>query len=252
MKFHFLSSKNTEAKNTDKKLTELFGQNSVEDADYIIPIGGDGLLLKSFHNFNKLNKPFFGINFGSIGFLMNNLSNENLNDMITNAKKSTFKPLKMTAQSVNNEIFEAYAYNEVSLMRQTHLASKIKIKINEKVKMEELICDGVLLSTSAGSTAYNLSAHGSILPLDSNILALTPISAFRPRRWRGALLSEISKIDFEVLNNDERSSSVTADNVEFRDISRVNIVSSDENKCTVLFDSKHSIEDKILNEQFNF
>ena len=252
MKFHFLSSKNTEAKNTDKKLIEVFGQNSVEDADYIIPIGGDGLLLKSRHNFNKLNKPFFGINFGSIGFLMNNLSNENLNDMITNAKKSTFKPLKMTAQSVNNEIFEAYAYNEVSLMRQTHLASKIKIKINEKVKMEELICDGVLLSTSAGSTAYNLSAHGSILPLDSNILALTPISAFRPRRWRGALLSEISKIDFEVLNNDERSSSVTADNVEFRDISRVNIVSSDENKCTVLFDSKHSIEDKILNEQFNF
>ena len=252
MKFHFLSSNNPEAKNTEKKLIELFGQNSVEDADYIIPIGGDGLLLKSLHNFNKLNKPFFGINFGSIGFLMNNLSNENLNDMITNAKKSTFKPLKMTAQSVNDEIFEAYAYNEVSLMRQTHLASKIKIKINEKVKMEELICDGVLLSTSAGSTAYNLSAHGSILPLDSNILALTPISAFRPRRWRGALLSEISKIDFEVLNNDERSSSVTADNVEFRDISRVNIVSSDENKCTVLFDSKHSIEDKILNEQFNF
>ena len=252
MKFHFLSSNNPEAKNTEKKLTELFGQNSVEDADYIIPIGGDGLLLKSLHNFNQLNKPFFGINFGSIGFLMNNLSNENLNDMITNAKKSTFKPLKMTAQSVNNEIFEAYAYNEVSLMRQTHLASKIKIKINEKVKMEELICDGVLLSTSAGSTAYNLSAHGSILPLDSNILALTPISAFRPRRWRGALLSEISKIDFEVLNNDERSSSVTADNVEFRDISKVNIVSSDENKCTVLFDSKHSIEDKILNEQFNY
>ena len=157
-----------------------------------------------------------------------------------------------TAQSVNNEIFEAYAYNEVSLMRQTHLASKIKIKINEKVKMEELICDGVLLSTSAGSTAYNLSAHGSILPLDSNILALTPISAFRPRRWRGALLSEISKIDFEVLNNNERSTSVTADNVEFRDISKVNIVSSDENKCTVLFDSKQSIEDKILNEQFNY
>ena len=129
---------------------------------------------------------------------------------------------------------------------------RFRAKINDKVKMEELICDGVLLSTSAGSTAYNLSAHGSILPLDSNILALTPISAFRPRRWRGALLSEISKIDFEVLNNDERSSSVTADNVEFRDISRVNIVSSDENKCTVLFDSKHSIEDKILNEQFNF
>ncbi len=183
---------------------------------------------------------------------MNNISNENLNDMIANAKESTFKPLKMSAQSVNNEIFEAFAYNEVSLMRQTHLASKIKIKINKQVKMEELICDGVLLSTSAGSTAYNLSAHGSILPLNSNILALTPISAFRPRRWKGALLSEISKIEFEVLNNDERSSSVTADNVEFRDISKVNIVSSNENKCIVLFDRKHSIEDKILNEQFNF
>ena len=118
--------------------------------------------------------------------------------------------------------------------------------------MNELICDGVLLSTSAGSTAYNLSAHGSILPLDSNILALTPISAFRPRRWRGALLSEISKIEFEVMDHNERSSSVTADNVEFRNIKKVNVISSNENKCKVLFDSKHSIEDKILNEQFNY
>ena len=252
MKFHFLSSNNPEAKEAEKKLINIHGQNSVDEADYIIPIGGDGLLLRSLHNFNELNKPFFGINYGSIGFLMNNISDEDLKDMINNAKKSIFKPLKMSALSNNNEKFEAYAYNEVSLMRQTHLASKIKIKINNQVKMEELICDGVLLSTSAGSTAYNLSAHGSILPLDSNILALTPISAFRPRRWRGALLSEISKIEFEVLENNDRSSSVTADNVEFRNINKVNIESSDENKCTVLFDSKHSIEDKILNEQFNF
>ncbi len=252
MKFHFLSSNNPEAKEAEKKLINIHGQNSVDEADYIIPIGGDGLLLRSLHSFNELNKPFFGINFGSIGFLMNNISDEDLKDMIKNAKKSIFKPLKMSALSNNNEKFEAYAYNEVSLMRQNHLASKIKIKINNQVKMEELICDGVLLSTSAGSTAYNLSAHGSILPLDSNILALTPISAFRPRRWRGALLSEISKIEFEVLENNDRSSSVTADNVEFRDISKVNIVSSDENKCIVLFDSKHSIEDKILNEQFNY
>ena len=252
MKFHFLSSNNPEAKEAEKKLVNIHGQNSVDEADYIIPIGGDGLLLRSLHSFNELNKPFFGINFGSIGFLMNNISDEDLKDMIDNAKKSIFKPLKMSALSNNNEKFEAYAYNEVSLMRQTHLASKIKIKINNQVKMEELICDGVLLSTSAGSTAYNLSAHGSILPLDSNILALTPISAFRPRRWRGALLSEISKIEFEVLENNDRSSSVTADNVEFRNINKVNISSSDENKCTVLFDRKHSIEDKILNEQFNF
>ena len=252
MKFHFLSSDNPEAKQTLNKLIDMYGQNIAENSDYIIPIGGDGLLLKSLHNMNKLNKPFFGINFGSIGFLMNNIVDQDLNETVSNAKKSYFKPLKMTATSVDTKVFEAYAYNEVSLMRQTHLASKIKIKINNQVKMEELICDGVLLSTSAGSTAYNLSAHGSILPLDSNILALTPISAFRPRRWRGALLSEISKIEFEVLENNDRSSSVTADNVEFRNINKVNISSSDENKCTVLFDSKHSIEDKILNEQFNF
>ncbi len=252
MKFHFLSSNNPEAKENEKELVKLYGQNSLEEAEYIVPIGGDGLLLKSLHNYSKLNKPFFGINFGSIGFLMNNIINKDLNEIVNHSKKSIFKPLKMSATSIDNKIFEAYAYNEVSLMRQTHLASKIKIKINDQIKMEELICDGILLSTSAGSTAYNLSAHGSILPLDSNILALTPISAFRPRRWRGALLSEINKIEFEVIDNKNRSSSVTADNVEFRNISKVNIISSEENKCTVLFDSKHSIEDKILNEQFNF
>ena len=137
-------------------------------------------------------------------------------------------------------------------MRQTHLASKIQININNEIKMKELICDGVLVSTSAGSTAYNLSAHGSILPLDSNILALTPISAFRPRRWRGALLSETNKIELFIIDNKERSSSVTADNIEFRNIEKVEIESSNENICTVLFDSKHSIEYKILNEQFNY
>ena len=252
MKFHFLSSDNPQAQKAKNKLIAMYGQNTAENSDYIIPIGGDGLLLKSLHSLNELSKPFFGINFGSIGFLMNNIVDQDLNETIYNAKKSYFKPLKMTAISVDNQVFEAYAYNEVSLMRQTHLASKIKIKINDQIKMEELICDGVLVSTSAGSTAYNLSAHGSILPLDSNILALTPISAFRPRRWRGALLSETNKIEFNILDNKDRSSSVTADNVEFRNIDKVNVQSSNDNKCLVLFDSKHSIEDKILNEQFNF
>ena len=252
MKFHFLSSDNPEAKKAEKNLIGMYGQNEPDNSDYIVPIGGDGLLLKSLHSLNNLNKPFFGINFGSIGFLMNNIVDKDLNETVSNAKKSYFKPLKMIATSIDNKIFEAYAYNEVSIMRQTHLASKVKIKINNKIKMEELICDGVLVSTSAGSTAYNLSAHGSILPLDSNILALTPISAFRPRRWRGALISETNKIEFDILDNKERSSSVTADNIEFRNIRKVNVESSNENKCTVLFDSKHSIEDKILNEQFDF
>jgi len=252
MKFHFLSSDNPQAQKAKSKLIGMYGQNTAENSDYIIPIGGDGLLLKSLHSLNKLSKPFFGINFGSIGFLMNNIVDQDLNETIYSAKRSYFKPLKMKATSIDNQVFEAYAYNEVSLMRQTHLASKIKIKINDQIKMEELICDGVLVSTSAGSTAYNLSAHGSILPLDSNILALTPISAFRPRRWRGALLSETNKIEFDILDNKDRSSSVTADNVEFRNIYKVNVQSSNDNKCLVLFDSKHSIEDKILNEQFNF
>ena len=252
MKFHFLSSENPEAKKVELKLKDLYGQNSAEDSNYIIPIGGDGLLLKSLHTYNKLNKPFFGINFGSVGFLMNNIKNDNLIEIIENSKNSNFKPLKMMSTSVDGKKCEAYAYNEVSVMRQTHLASKIQININNEIKMKELICDGVLVSTSAGSTAYNLSAHGSILPLDSNILALTPISAFRPRRWRGALLSETNKIELFIIDNKERSSSVTADNIEFRNIEKVEIESSNENICTVLFDSKHSIEDKILNEQFNY
>ena len=252
MKFHFLSSENPEAKKVELRLKDLYGQNSAEDSNYIIPIGGDGLLLKSLHTYNKLNKPFFGINFGSVGFLMNNIKNDNLIEIIENSKNSNFKPLKMMSTSVDGKKCEAYAYNEVSIMRQTHLASKIQININNEIKMKELICDGILVSTSAGSTAYNLSAHGSILPLDSNILALTPISAFRPRRWRGALLSETNKIELFIIDNKERSSSVTADNIEFRNIEKVEIESSNENICTVLFDSKHSIEDKILNEQFNY
>ena len=152
----------------------------------IIPIGGDGILLKSLHDFNELNKPFFGINYGSVGFLMNAASNKNLEDLIENSKSTELKPLQMNAKDENDKVYDSIAYNEVSLMRQSHQASKFEIKINDKIRMSELICDGVLVSTSAGSTAYNLSAHGSIIPLDSKLLALTPISAFRPRRWRGA------------------------------------------------------------------
>ncbi len=158
----------------------------------------------------------------------------------------------MIAKDDKNNSYESIAYNEVSLMRQSHQASKFEIKINDIARMNELICDGVLVSTSAGSTAYNLSAHGSILPLDSKLLALTPISAFRPRRWRGALLSDINIIQINVLNFKERQVSVTADNIEFRNIKEVTIQSSNDKKCKILFDKNHSIEDKILNEQFEY
>ena len=156
----------------------------------------------------------------------------------------------MKAVSENGNIYESIAFNEVSLMRQTHQAAKISININDINRMKELICDGVMVSTAAGSTAYNLSAHGSIIPLNSNLLALTPISAFRPRRWRGALLSENTKIKFEVKSPKTRPSSVTADHNEFRNIKEVEITSSEDIKCNLLFDNNHSMEERILKEQF--
>ena len=252
MKFHFISSNTSEAINAKEQYINSYHQADPDIADVIIPIGGDGILLKSLHDFNKLNKPFFGINYGSVGFLMNAASNKNLEELIENSKSTELKPLKMTAKDEDEKVYDSIAYNEVSLMRQSHQASKFEIKINDKVRMSELICDGVLVSTSAGSTAYNLSAHGSILPLDSKLLALTPISAFRPRRWRGALLSEKNVIKIKVLNFKDRKVSVTADNIEFRNIKEVAIQSSQDKNCKILFDNNHSIEDKILNEQFEY
>ena len=252
MKFHFISSNTSEAISAKEKYINSYDQADASKADVIIPIGGDGILLKSLHDFNELNKPFFGINYGSVGFLMNAASNKNLEDLIENSKSTELKPLQMTAKDEDDKVYDSIAYNEVSLMRQSHQASKFEIKINDTVRMSELICDGVLVSTSAGSTAYNLSAHGSILPLDSKLLALTPISAFRPRRWRGALLSEKNIIKIKVLNFKDRKVSVTADNIEFRNIKEVTIQSSQDRKCKILFDNNHSIEDKILNEQFEY
>tara|TARA_B100000965_G_C19491032_1_gene713013 strand:- start:165 stop:923 length:759 start_codon:yes stop_codon:yes gene_type:complete len=252
MKFHFISSNTSEAIKAKDNYINSYMQTDPKSADVIIPIGGDGILLKSLHDFNQLNKPFFGINYGSVGFLMNNTSNKNLEDLIKNSKSTDLKPLKMIAKDEDDKIYDSIAYNEVSLMRQSHQASKFQIKINETIRMNELICDGVLVSTSAGSTAYNLSAHGSILPLDSKLLALTPISAFRPRRWRGALLSEKNIIKINVLNFKDRQVSVTADNLEFRNIKEVTIQSSKDKNCKILFDNNHSIEDKIMNEQFEY
>jgi NAD+ kinase len=252
MKFHFTSSVTPEAIRAKEEYISTYAQTDPELADVIIPIGGDGILLKSLHDFKDLNKPFFGINYGSVGFLMNSTSNKNLEELIKNSKSTDLNPLKMTAKDENDKIYDSIAYNEVSLMRQSHQASKFQIKINDTTRMNQLICDGVLVSTSAGSTAYNLSAHGSILPLDSKLLALTPISAFRPRRWRGALLSEKNIIKIKVLNFKDRKVSVTADNIEFRNIKEVTIQSSPDKNCKILFDNNHSIEDKILNEQFEY
>jgi len=250
MKFFFNSSESNEALLAKNKLIDFYGQNNIDEADVIIPIGGDGFLLKSLHDYKKFSKPFYGINCGSIGFLMNAESDEKLDKIISSAQKIQLRPLSMKATDNRGKSFESIAFNEVSIMRQTHQAAKISIKINDIERMKELICDGILVSTAAGSTAYNLSAHGSIIPLDSNLLALTPISAFRPRRWRGALLSENTKINFHVNDSKMRSSSVTADHNEFRNIEKVEIMTTTNLACNILFDNNHSMEERILKEQF--
>ena len=250
MKFFFNSSETNEALLAKEKFIKSYNQYKAEEADVIIPIGGDGFLLKNLHDYNELKKPFFGINYGSIGFLMNSKKDGDLEKIIETSQETILQPLKMETTDKNKNFFTSIAYNEVSIMRQTHQAAKINIKINDVERMKELICDGVLVSTAAGSTAYNLSAHGSIIPLDSHLLALTPISAFRPRRWRGALLQEKTKIDLNVIDNYHRPASVTADHNEFRDIQSVKIQSSDKNYCTILFDSTQSMEEKIIKEQF--
>ena len=250
MKFYFSNSKSKEAIEAKGYLVSKYGQNQPEDADIIVPIGGDGFMLKNLHDFHQLRKPFFGINFGSVGFLMNAKNDEDLEILVKQSHETILYPLQMNATDSNNKSFTSIAFNEVSMMRQTHQASKIKIKINEIERIKELVCDGVLVATAAGSTAYNLSAHGSIIPLNSNLLALTPISAFRPRRWRGALLQHNTNIKFEVIDNINRPVSVTADHSEFRNIVKVDIISSQKSSCKILLDSKHSMEERVLKEQF--
>ena len=250
MKFFFTSSENDTAKNAAEKYKKKYDQNKPEDSDVIIAIGGDGFLLKTLHDYQNIKKTFYGINFGSIGFLMNKDTDTNLEQIIKNAQKIELRPLNMTAINNKSEIFKSIAFNEVSLMRQTHQAAKISVEINKITRMKELICDGILVSTPAGSTAYNFSAHGSIIPLDSRLLTLTPISAFRPRRWRGALLPEKSKIKFIINSEKNRLVSVTSDYNEFRNVESVEINSSSELTFNLLFDHKNSIEEKVLNEQF--
>ena len=250
MKFNFTSINTKEAVEARKKYQDKYGNNEAKEADVIVAIGGDGFLLKTLHDQKDLQKPIYGINYGSVGFLMNNNVNTNLLEAIENSQSIKIKPLNMKAKNVNNQIYETIAFNEVSLMRETYQAAKLMIYINGIERMKELICDGVLVSTPAGSTAYNLSAHGSIIPLDSKLLALTPISAFRPRRWRGALLSENTKIKLNVIDFKTRPVSVTADHHEIKNIIEVDIACAEDLSFELLFDINHSIEEKILKEQF--
>jgi len=221
-----------------------------EEADVIVALGGDGFILHYIHEVMPHRASIFGMNRGTVGFLMNDYRETDLLERIDSSTPITLHPLRMQAHTESGETIEALAINEVSLLRQTRQTAKIRIYIDDKIRMTELVCDGILLSTPAGSTAYNLSAHGPIIPMNAEILAMTPISAFRPRRWKGALLPQSSKVAFEIIDPAKRPVSAVADTREVRHVTRVDIAQDRAIRINLLFDSHHTLEERILNEQF--
>ncbi|HPQ51286.1 MAG: NAD kinase [Alphaproteobacteria bacterium] len=250
MNIHFFANQSIEAQSAKKTLAEKYGHAKLDNADIVVALGGDGTLLSALRATSSTDLPVYGMNRGSLGFLMNTFAPDNLFDSLQSAEKVTIYPLSMNATDINGEIQTAIAFNEVSLLRQVRQAAKLAISIDGILRMEELICDGILVATPAGSTAYNLSAHGPIIPLSTQLLALTPISAFRPRRWKGALLPAKAKIRFDILDADSRPVSATADDFEVRNITSVNIQQSTDLSRTLMFSSGQSLEERILKEQF--
>lgn len=246
---HFVAASTREGQAAWARLCERYGDVPAADADIIVALGGDGFMLQSLHTFLRTGKPIYGMNLGSVGFLLNDYREDDLIERLEKAERAEIHPLRMQAHTKEHTI-EALAFNEVSLLRQTRQASKLRIQVDEKIRIAELICDGVLVSTPVGSTAYNLSAHGPILPIDSALLALTPISAFRPRRWHGALLPQRSKVSFEVLESAKRPVSAVADGLEVREVLRVDVHEAHEISMFMLFDAGHNLDERILAEQF--
>ncbi|EWY39943.1 inorganic polyphosphate/ATP-NAD kinase [Skermanella stibiiresistens SB22] len=246
----FVAADTNEARNAQVRLAHRYGNTPIDQADAIVALGGDGFLLETLHRTLNRCVPVYGMNRGSVGFLLNEFGEEGLVDRVARAQQVTLHPLRMIAVRENGERVEGLAINEVSLLRQTRQAAKLRIIVDGVIRLPELICDGCLVATPAGSTAYNLSAHGPILPLGSSILALTPISAFRPRRWRGALLPQSARIVFEVLECAKRPVSAVGDFTEVREVVRVEIHEDRDVSLTLLFDPEHNLEERILKEQF--
>jgi NAD+ kinase len=222
----------------------------LEDCDVVIALGGDGFLLETLHAIKGSGKPVFGMNRGSVGFLLNDFRDNDLRERVAQAHQVVLRPLRMLVETIDGSHHVAVAINEVSLLRQTRQAAKLRIFIDGVERLTELICDGALVSTPAGSTAYNLSAHGPIIPLEAGVLALTPISAFRPRRWRGALLPHSVSVVFEILEAAKRPVAAVADFTEVRDVARVEVLQEEDWAPAVLFDPDHNLDERILKEQF--
>ncbi len=246
----FLAAPTEIARAAQDKLAARYGAAPLDRAEVVVALGGDGMMLETQHRLLGRNLPVYGMNCGSVGFLMNDFREDGLAERLAAAQAAVVHPLRMRAFTGAAEPTEALAINEVSLLRETRQAAKIRIMVDGKVRLTELICDGILVSTPAGSTAYNLSAHGPIVPLGANLLPLTPISAFRPRRWRGALLPGEAEVVFEVLEADKRPVSATADYTEVRDVRRVEVREDRSVSLTMLFDPDHGLSERIIAEQF--
>jgi NAD+ kinase len=246
----FVASASKEAQQALAQLAKIYGNHAPADADVVVALGGDGLMLQTLHQHMRDGTPIYGMHRGTVGFLMNEYNTDNLYERLTAARESVIHPLLMRATDVHDQVYLHHAINEVALFRQTYQAARLRILIDERERMSELIADGVLVATPAGSTAYNLSAQGPILPINAQLLALTPISTFRPRRWRGALLPDTAFVIIEVLEGDKRPVAAVADHDEVRDVQRVEVLSDKTISMRMLFDPGHSLEERILREQF--
>ncbi|MFC1719545.1 NAD kinase [Pseudomonadota bacterium] len=249
-KIHFVASQTDAAGDAMAKLQKSYGQSEIGDADVIVALGGDGFMLRTLHRFLPAGLPVYGMKLGEVGFLMNRFREDGLNGRLNEADVVELSPLCMVAVTEGGGESTALAINEVSLLRQLNQAAHIRILVNGSVKVEDLVCDGVLVATAAGSSAYNLSAQGPILPLGTDALALTPISPFRPRRWRGAVLPTSARIRFEVIDNYKRPVSATADAHEIRNVISVDVFEAKDVTLKLMFDPDHSLEQRILDEQF--
>jgi NAD+ kinase len=250
-KITFIASETAQATEAKEKLIGLYGNSDIDDAEFIVALGGDGQMLQVLHQFIGSGIPIYGMNCGSIGFLMNELSFDHLDKKLENSEITEINPLKMSVIDVSGNEHSEIAINEVALTRTTYQAAKLKISINDKVRLNELISDGLLISTPAGSTAYNLSADGPILPINAKLMALTPTSPFRPRRWKGALLDINSIVEIDVIDPEFRKVNATADSHEIMDAHKI-IVSNDETlSLKIMFDRDHNLEERIITEQFS-
>jgi len=251
-RIHFVASGTEQSKDALAELVNKYGNCELLEANVVVALGGDGLMLETLHSVMDIDVPVYGMNFGSIGFMMNDYALEDLPKRIEQATATEIHPLYMRATTKDGTKHEALALNEVSLLRASYQAAKIEVQVDGKTRLQELVCDGVLVATPPGSTAYNLSAHGPILPIDAPLLALTPISPFRPRRWRGAILSNRAEVTLKVREIDKRPVNAVADSKEILDVSEVRICESRRNAVTLLFDPDHSLDERVLNEQFDY